>query len=469
MKRRWQFGVVFVVFALVAAACGDGSDSGPPSTAPPATTAPVTPPPTTDPQPPATTEPPAPPSTAPPGLVFTGELARADVPHATTTAISDAQLAELVGANTQFALDLLRSVAGGGDNTVVSPFSIAAALTMTYAGARGVTAEQMRDTLHMVLDADTTHEARNELALRIADVPEPAAGDEGAPMQVNIANALWGQQEFPFAQPFLETLASAYDAGVRLVDFVADAEGARTAINDWVEGETNERIVDLLPAGSVNTDTRLVLVNAIWFKASWAAPFDPAETADGSFRLLDGSRATVAMMHGTARTGFVGGDGYKAARLGYFGDASMLVIAPDEGRFDEVLGKLDASMLSSIDAGLSVHMVDLTMPRFEFESELSLRETLSALGMSAAFDPATADFSGISTARDDLHLQDVVHKAFISVDEEGTEAAAATASIVGVTSLPPPATLTLDNPFIYLIRHDSTGEILFAGTVTNPS
>jgi serpin B len=401
--------------------------------------------------------------------VITGELARADVPYATDTDITDEQLADLVTGNTDFALDVLRAIAAEGDNTILSPFSIAAALTMTYAGARGVTAEQMGDVLHLGLLDSTVHEARNELALRIGNTPAPGPDDERQPLQVNIANSLWAQQGFAFESDFLETLAAAYDAGVRLVDYVADADQAREAINDWVADETKDRIVDLLPPGSITRDTRLVLTNAIWFKANWAVPFSPQATTEAGFRLIDGSTVTVPMMHGGGRMAYTNGDGYQAARLSYAGDASMLLIAPAEGRFDKILALLDGEFLALIDESLGTHAVDLTMPSFEFETQLSLRSILTELGMAEAFIPSLANFSGISTQRDDLYIQDVVHKAFISVDEEGTEAAAATASLFGITSAPPPATLTLDNPFIFLIRHDSTGEILFAGTVANPA
>jgi serpin B len=467
MKRGLMTDATLVAFALVAAACGDDSDAV-------TTTLPATPAPTTTPAPaPSTTLAPpagttAPPPTTAPGVVVTGELARADVPRATSTEITEDQLGGLVAGNTEFAFDLLRLI-GDDENTIISPFSIAAALTMTYAGARGLTADQMADVLHLVLSGSTVHEGRNELALRIADTPAPSAGDDREPLQVNIANSLWGQRGFGFEAEFLETLAAAYDAGVRLVDFVADSEAARVAINDWVAEETMDRIVDLLPAGSLNVDTRLVLTNAIWFKASWVRQFDPDATEPGTFVLLDGTEVTVPMMRSGGRTLYTEGDGYQAARLGYAGDASMTVIAPDPGLFDEIVTALDGAFLASIDDALSTHALRLTMPKFEFESETSLRGLLAGLGMADAFDPMRADFSGISTQRDDLHIQDVVHKAFISVDEQGTEAAAATAVIVGVTSAPPPATLDLDRPFIFLIRHDSTGEILFAGTVTDPS
>lgn len=449
--------VAVVVLAMTAAACGD-------------TAAPPTAPPTSE--PPATTGEGSPSTTSPPATTTpdtgTGQLVRADVPYSTNTTIDDEQLAALVTGDIEFALDLLRSAADGG-NAILSPFSIAAALTMSYAGARGVTAQQMRDVLHIVLPDDAVHEARNELSLRIADVPERDPSDDREPMRANIANSLWGQVGFPFEEAFLETLSSAYDAGVRLVDFIADAEGARTDINEWVADETEDRIQDLLPPGSVDTTTRLVLTNAIWFKAAWWDSFDPDRTEPGVFHTYGGENVTVPMMHGGGRMGFSSGDGFEAVRLVYAGGASMLIIAPAAGRFDDVMAGLDAPQLAAIEESMSTHQVTITMPKFEFETTLSLKGTLGDLGMTDAFAPDVADFSGISEAARDLHIQDVLHKAFISVDEEGTEAAAATAVVVGVTSAVPGATITLDNPFIFLIRNDSTGEILFAGTVGDPT
>ena len=453
------------VLALIAAACGSSDESGSAGTA---TSRPQQVSTTSDPTlvPP---EPTTPPSTAPPVGMITGELARAEVPYATATSTTEEQLAAIVAGNTEFAFDLLRLIGGEGGNTIISPFSVAAALTMTYVGARDVTAAQMNDVLHLSLPDTDVHEGRNELALRVGKIPDPQPDDERAPLQVNVANSLWGQNGLAFEEEFLETLASAYDAGVRLVDFVADTEGAREDINGWVARQTNDRILDLLPPGSVTSDTRLVLTNAIWFKANWAMPFNSDRTEPGSFRLLDGTEALVPMMIGGGRMAYTEGDGYAAARIGYAGDASMLIIAPAAGRFAEIVGVLDASFLASVDLELSTHALSLTMPKFEFETELSLNSALTQLGMPDAFQPMLANFDGISSSQGDLYIQDVLHKAFISVDEEGTEAAAATASLVGITSAPPPATLTLDNPFIFLIRHDSTGEILFAGTVTDPA
>ena len=427
MSRSIKPAVAFMALALIAPACGDdgtGTKPLPAATAPPTSVAPPTrgPANTTFP-----TRLPGTPTTAPPSEPITGELVRAEIPHAAQTDINDRELAALIAGNTRFGLALLRLVAAGGENAVLSPFSVAGALTMAYAGARGTTALQMREALALGLPDARVHQARNELELRISDVPAPRPDDDREPLQISTANALWGQRGFEFDPEFLTILSSAYDAGVRLVDFVADTGGARMAINDWVAEETENRILDLLPEGVLTEDTRVVLTNAIWFKANWLSRLAPDRTAPGSFSLLDGTTATVPLMHGGGRMSYFAGEGFQAGRLSYAGGASMIVIAPEIGRYHELLNLLDAELLSVVTEGLSTHQVDLTMPIFEFETDLSIKATMEQLGMVDAFSHPPADFSGISTARDDLYVQDLRHKAFISVDEEGTEAAAATA------------------------------------------
>lgn len=436
-----RFASTFTALALLTAACGGGGVTAPETTTVPATT-----------------------TTAPPL-----ELARADVPRISSTDVSDAELTALVTGNTRFAFDLFHRLAAD-ENLLLSPYSVAAALTMTYAGARGTTASEMADVLSLGLDDHRIHAARNELDLLVTATPDP--GDDREPFTIKVANSLWGQRGYPFLEEFLVLLAEQYDAGMHLVDFVAAAQDARRTINDWVEDETEGRIVDLIPEGAITGLTRLVLVNAIWFKANWAEQFSPDDTADGPFTRLDGSVVTVPMMHRSGRIEFVEGDGYVAARLPYAGDASMLVIVPDDGRFSEVAAAFGPDDLDRVRGLLSTHQVDLTLPRFEFRSELGLKPPLRELGMVAAFvepsRPDGADLTGM-TAERELFVHDVVHQAFISVDEQGTEAAAATAVIVGLESAPPPATLTADRPFLFLIQHDPTGEILFLGQVTDPS
>ncbi len=450
-------GPVLVGLALLAAACGD---SAAPSTS-------------------DSVAPPSTPSTAPPSTIdpaprepLPASLARADVPRAEPD-VTEAELAALVAGNAEFAYDLFAVAAADGGNTVVSPYSVAAALTMTYAGARGDTAAEMREVLALGLAEDRIHAARNALDQRIATPPEQDPDDDRQPFTVRIANSLWGQAGYPFLDEFLVLLAEQYDAGMNLVDFEAAAEEARQAINERVEEQTEGRIVDLIPEGVVDDLTRLVIVNAIWFKASWVNRFDASLTADGSFTTLAGSQVTVPMMrHDDLRTMFMAGDGYQAVQLHYKGDASMILVVPDEGRFEEVAARLDAALLDEVRANLSTFLVTLSMPRFEFRSELGLKAALQQLGIEAAFTdpvlPGGADFTGMTPARE-LVIKDVVHQAFISVDEEGTEAAAATAVVVGVTSLPPRVELSVDRPFFFVIDHTPTGEPLFVGQVTDPS
>lgn len=443
---------MLIVFSVVLAACGGGAAVPSPSTGPSVTPGSSTPP-----------------TSEPEGDVT---QVRADVPRGDTTDVTDAELATLVASDTVFAFDLYRRAAAGGANTVLSPYSIALALTMTYAGARGDTAAEMRQVLHLALPDDRIHAARNQLDLLLTTPGEMPPGDDREPLTLQVANSLWGQEGYPFRDEFLTLLAADYGAGMNLVDFATAAEKARRTINAWVERQTEGKITDLIPEGVVTELTRLVAVNAIWFKANWELPFDPDDTSDGTFTTLDGRRVTVPMMHAGLRTDYAEGDGYVAVRLRYAGDASMIVVVPDENRFDEVASAFGPDQLASLRAALTEHQVDLTFPSFRFRSRFSLGETLEDLGMVSAFtepsQPGGADFTGM-TDRRELFLHAVVHQAFIAVDEEGTEAAAATAAVVGLESAPPPATVVVDRPFLFLISHDPTGEILFLGQVTDPS
>ncbi len=444
---------------LLAAACGDSSEPGTPTTgAGPITTEPSTSPDTGDTTPP----------TLPP---VAGGPVRADVPRATTTDVSDAELAAVVAGNQQFGFDLFELVAADDANVLVSPYSVAAALTMTYAGARGETAGEMREALNLALGDDRIHQARNELDLRITAVPEGLTEEDGEPFTIRVANSLWGQAGYPFLEEYLALLAESYDAGMNLVDFAQAAEEARVTINDWVEEQTEGRIVDLIPQGIVTEATRLVLVNAIWFKASWQVPFSTEATADAPFTLLDGSSVQVPTMHGQIAAQAAAGDGWDALRLRYAGDASMLIVVPEQGRFAEVRKRLGPELLKGINAMSGFSQLQVSLPRFEYRSEVGMKEPLRALGIERAFvDPAMADgadFTGMTPQRE-LYVEEVVHQAFIAVDEKGTEAAAATAVVVSLTSAMEPGTFTVDRPFLFLIQHDSTGEILFVGQVVDP-
>jgi serpin B len=256
---------------------------------------------------------------------------------------------------------------------------------------------------------------------------------------------------------------------LRLLDFAADPEKARVAINDWVSEQTESRIKDLIPAGAIDTLTRLVLTNAIYFNAAWYMPFHEESTEDGPFHLLDGSEVTVPMMKQTESFGYSAGKGYQAVELLYDGrELSMVLLVPDAGAFETFEDTLDVDRVESILKDLAPTQVALSMPKFKVESSFSLVDALTALGMPDAFTDR-ADFSGMTGNRE-LSISDVVHKAFVSVDEKGTEAAAATAVIMKLTAAPAePVSVTLDRPFIFAIRDMETGALLFVGRVLDPS
>lgn len=378
-------------------------------------------------------------------------------------------LAALVEGDTAFALDLLR-VGWDGDNLILSPFSIATALGMLAAGARGETRSEMAAVLHETLSEEALHPARGALLAAIAASDQSPQGEDPPPFRLRSVNSLWLQRDYPVLAAYLDTLAASYDAGLTLLDFVADPEGARRTINDAVAAATEDRIEELIPEGVITDLTRLVLTNAVYFKANWANEFDPAVTAPATFRLVDGTETTVPMMRTSATVDYVRGRGFVAAWLPYVGDASMMVLLPD-GDIADLVANLTSEDLRAAREARLPHMLDLAMPRFEFRSQLTLAPLLRELGMQAAFvpppGPASADLTGITETRE-LYVQDVVHEGFVKVDEKGTEAAAATAIVVGVTSLPPSATLHLDRPFLFLISHEGTGEVLFAGVVAQP-
>ena len=389
----------------------------------------------------------------------------------------DAILEELAQGNSAFAFDLYSQLAPDEGNLFFSPYSISLALAMTYAGARGETERQMAEVLHF-LPQDAHHVAFNSLDSELASRGEVDEGEmEGDAFELSIANAVWGQKDYRFLQPFLDTLAENYGSGVKVTDFRASPEGARKTINDWVEERTEERIKDLIPPDAITDSSRMALANAIYFNATWAYPF-VGKTRRAPFHLLDGSSKNVPMMNIEEEFGYSNGDGYEAVNLPYNGGMSMIVIVPDSERFREFEGSLDAELVSRIVEDLSIHEVTLKMPKFEFESEFKLSETLRAMGMPNAFGTSVdsdADFSGMDGRscivgdRPCLYISEIFHKAFVLVNEEGTEAAAATAVsmevILSAQAPPPRVNLTIDRPFIFLIRDWGTDTILFIGRV----
>ena len=397
-------------------------------------------------------------------------MAQSDKPRVTSPNVTASELTELVDGNTAFAFDLYQALRDEEGNLFYSPYSISVALAMTYAGARNETEQQMADTLHFTLSQDCLHPALNSLDLKLASRGEGAEGKDGEGFRLNIANSIWGQEDYEFLDEFLDVLAENYGAGLRLLDFINAPESSRVTINDWVSDRTEGRIKDLIPQGAIDEWTRLVLSNAIYFNAAWLNPFSEDATGDGTFHLLDGSEITIPMMTQTESFGYAEGAGYKAVELPYDGnELSMVILLPTSGEFDDFESALDADLVDDIIDDLKYREVTLSMPKFEFESEFSLVNTLAAMGMPVAFSGAAADFSGMTGNRD-LFISDILHKAFVSVDEAGTEAAAATAVVMSLTAAPEvPIEVTINRPFIFLIRDIETGAVLFVGRVANPS
>jgi serpin B len=403
------------------------------------------------------------------------QIAMADLTRLPASA-TDADVKAASTSMDQFGADLYRLLAQGASdgNVVFSPASIVTALAMTYAGAGGTTAQEMAATLHFSLTGDALHKAFNSLdtTLESRSWQQKSAEGKDEGVLIKTANSLWAQKDLTFEQAFLDTLAADYGAGVRLVDYQNAAEAARQAINKWVSENTNAKIPELIGQGVLDALTRLVLVNAVYLDATWANQFDPHSTADGDFTTLAGDKITAKMMSQAEAMPYAAGDGWKAVELPYLRDElAMLLIVPDSGKFADVEGQLGTGLMDDVVGRLtSDHEVALTLPKFKFRTQASLTQALGQLGMKTAFDPNAADFSGM-TKEASLYISDVIHEAYINVDEEGTEAAAATAVVMRLTAAMPTEQiqLTIDRPFLFAIRDRATGAILFLGRVTDPT
>ncbi len=394
-------------------------------------------------------------------------LAKSDKSRNTDPGSTPSAQSQLVNGNTAFAFDLYQQLlSGDAGNLFYSPYSISVALSMAQAGAKSTTLSQMDQVMHYTLQGKPLYQAFDALQLALAAEQKNQGNPSENDFTLNVVNASWGQNDYKFLQDYLDTLAEFYGAGMRLVDFKANPEAARQAINDWVAQQTAQKIKDLIPQGAITPLSRLVLTNAIYFNSPWLSPFEENATKDGTFTNLDGKQVSVPMMNKTHYFSYFQGKGYQAVELPYSGDKlSMLVLVPDAGQLASFEKSLTPALLDYTRQGLQGSEVTLSMPKFKYESSISLGDILKKMGMSAAFDPNQADLSGMDGTRD-LFISDVLHKAYVSVDEKGTEAAAATAVVIGTTAMPVNViTLKIDRPFIFVIQDNQSGTILFIGRV----
>lgn len=396
---------------------------------------------------------------------FAGEVQGRSHPIERKAKTVSADVKSVVDGNNQFALDLYaRLRTGQADNLFFSPGSLSTALAMTYAGARGQTAEQMAKVLNLRLPPETLHPAFGDLR-RTWDVKDPGRG-----YRLSVANRLWGQAGFDFLSGFLSITRNDYGAELAQVDFSGQTEEARRRINTWVEQQTQEKIQNLIPPGVLDATTRLVLTNAIAFKGDWTEPFRKEATQVAPFHVSARQQTDVPLMYQKDDVRYWSGDGLKMLELLYGkGDLAMLLLLPDEiAGLSALEARLTTDNLSRWQAALRQQDVRIYLPRFQLTLRFQLADVLEAMGMALAFTPRKADFSGMSSEQE-LFLSAVIHKAFVDVNEEGTEAAAATAVGMRVASaMRQPTVFRADHPFVFLIRDNRTGSILFLGRLVNP-
>lgn len=366
----------------------------------------------------------------------------------------------------QFGFDLFQQLRSEPGNLFLSPYSVSAALAMTATGARGETAQQMTKVLH--IPDDVKRFAGLHQGLMNSLLNKPIGYD------IRIANALWGQKQYQFKADFISLVQRDFRAEARNLDFAADANASRLTINAWVEEQTNNRIKDLLPSGSITPLTRLVLTNAIFFKGTWLTPFDKKFTKPLDFSLTASEKVKADMMYRSGAMNYSETDDLQTLELPYKGNRlSMVVLLPKKrDGLSAVEAGLTSETLNTWIASLKSTKVNLTFPRIKTTYSASLSKTLPLMGMVDAFNQSKADFSGMDGTRD-LSISDVVHKAFCEINEEGTEAAAATGVVMPLRAAPPrkeppPVEFKADHPYLYLIRDTQTGALLFLGRVTDP-
>lgn len=374
----------------------------------------------------------------------------------------------IVKGSNQFTLDLYQQLRSEEGNLFFSPSSISTALAMTYAGAAGETEAEMAKTLHFQMPKDQLHDGMRSLqAFWIT--PEKKKG-----IRLNLANRLWGQETYEFLPAFLQVTRDKYGAELARLDF-AQSEQARRTINTWVEDQTEHEITDLLPVGVVSSDTKLVLTNAVYFKGNWSKPFEKDRTKDEDYHLTAADKIKVPMMYRQDEFRYGAVDDLQVLELPYGdGSLSMIVLLPKEiDGLADLEAKLTFQNLQRWTTSVKHHdEVRVYLPKFKATSQFELSTQLKTMGMESAFDANAADFSGMTGSKD-LSISKVIHTAFVDVNEEGTEAAAATAVVTATPSGPiggrkKPPVFRADHPFVFMIRDNRNGTIMFLGRITNP-
>lgn len=378
--------------------------------------------------------------------------------------MSRVEIENLAQGNRAFAVDLYQQLRKADDNLFFSPFSISVALAMTYAGARGETGAQMARVLHFAQTGSGLHSAFAELQAGLTQVQTKGG------IQFKAANSLWPQEGYSFLDEFIALSEAYYGVSVTPVNY-HEAEAARKTINQWVEARTENKITDLIPSGTFNTLTRLTLVNAIYFKGNWQDQFEAHATKQAAFWSADGQVQT-AMMNRMGIYRYAETESLQALELPYKGNEfSMWILLPRQrdglAQFEE---QLTPDLIDRLPAMMSQKELGVSIPIFKIEAAFQLNGTLQTLGMTDAFDLNKANFAGMDGSETNLFISDAIHKAFIEVNEKGSEAAAATAIVMRFGAIEPdPLTVfQADHPFLFLIREKRTGSILFMGRLSQP-
>jgi len=373
-------------------------------------------------------------------------------------------IGDIITANNQFTLDFYKEIKNAEENIFFSPYSLSIALAMTYEGARNKTEEEMRSVFYFPQEDDLRRDSYFNVHNRLVR--------EETEHELNIANALWAQEDFPFLQEYFDVIKAHYHGLIENLDFAGDPEGSKEIVNQWVEEETKGKIKDLL--SQVDPLTRLILTNAIYFKGEWVQEFNEEETREENFYLAPEKKVRVDMMRRLdeeAEFPYYETDSLQVLEMPYSGEeTSMLVLLPKDHNLEEIEEQLTLENLNTWQENLQEKEVRVYFPKFKLETKYFLRDILSQMGMPIAFT-GFADFSGM-TGKKDLMIDQVIHQAFVEVDEKGTEAAAATAVIMLLTAMPEGPVIPVfkaDRPFIFLIQEKETGVILFMGRVADPT